>query len=94
MSEYHFVELEPERLARLNDEQRAIVLARVERKIIFWDLLKKIKESTDLDQNQHLFDIVRDYDGPDCEHGNDILDYCADCQQIEDLLFPENKDSE
>ena len=83
-------DLEPERLIRLNEEQRAIVLQRMKKAEERSYLLDKLKATNEPDVHQHIFDLFRDTDSDECEHERSIWSSCAECHEIDRLLFPEH----
>lgn len=88
MDEYDLGGITPERLARLNDSQRAIVLRREEKKAVRLHLIARLKEN-DPDVHEHVFNALQNLDSDMCEHDRSIWSSCLACGEIDHLLFPE-----
>lgn len=82
-------EIEPERLAKLNREQRAIVLKREEKRKERAKLIKVARESNDPEVHQHIFDSLLEIDDDCCEHGRSVWGGCHACDEIDAILYPE-----
>lgn len=82
-------DVEIERLARLNNEQRNIVINREQNRKEALHLLNKLRENDDPEFHQYVFDTLRDMEGHDCEHGRHSMLSCAECYEIDRLLYPE-----
>jgi hypothetical protein len=97
MDEYDLGGITPERIARLNSEQQAIVLKRQEVNAEIRRMSIKISESgpdahgsyTDSETNQQLQDYLRDSTSDFCEHARSIWSSCAACEEIQKRMFPE-----
>lgn len=93
MDEYDLGGITPERLARLNPEQRSIVLQREaerQERMKMFDAL----DTKDPDNAQQLQDYLRDIDKDYCEHGRSIWKHCGACGEIDHVLFPELYDED
>ena len=93
MDEYDLGGITAERLARLNDEQRAIVLKREEKRAIRLGLVARLKEN-DPDVHEMVFNALKNMDDDMCEHDRPVWDDCLACGQINYLLFPELYDED
>lgn len=77
-----------ERIARLDEEEKTIALAREEQKKIRFELIKKLV-STNEEVHQHVFNMLRDMETDECEHGRSYVKHCHDCGKIDHKMFPE-----
>ena len=93
MDEYDLGGITAERLARLNDSQRDIVLKREEKKTIRLGLIARLKEN-DPDVHEMVFNALQNLDDDMCEHGRSIWSSCVACGEIDHLLFPELYDED
>jgi hypothetical protein len=85
---------EPERLARLNDEQRAIVLKRDEKRLEREKLIDSLQNNNDPDVHEHVFNQLRDLEEHECEHGRHYVKHCLACGAIDHLMYPEYFDED
>ncbi len=85
---------DPERLARLNTEQKEIVLKRNKKIQARSNLIDQIALSKDSDVHQHIFDQLRDMEDDECEHGRAYIKHCLECGKIDHLLYPEYFDED
>ena len=93
MDEYDLGGITAERLARLNDSQRDIVLKREEKKTIRLGLIARLKEN-DPDVHEMVFNALQNLDDDMCEHDRSIWSNCLACAEIDHLLFPELYDED
>lgn len=85
---YVFDELTSEQLARLNPEQKEIVLKREERRKYRLNLINSLNSSNS-DNHEMVFNALMNEDDDRCEHDRSIMGTCIACHEIDVLLFPE-----
>jgi hypothetical protein len=79
-----------ERIARLNDEQKLVALAReVQRKQRAKLIAKLSDPNADEDVHHMVFNALRDMDGDECEHGRHYVKHCIACGEMDHAMFPE-----
>lgn len=88
LNEDEYDALIQERIKRLNHEQQAIAQEREVQRHKRFELYKKLNDP-DPDVRQHLFDILRDMDSHECEHGRHYVKHCLSCGEMDHLMFPE-----
>lgn len=86
--------LESERMSRLNDEQRQIVLKREEKRKEREQLIDKLKDNVDPDVHEYVFNMLRDTEEHECEHGRHYVKHCLACGKIDHLMYPEYFDED
>lgn len=79
-----------ERIARLNDEQKVVALAREGQRKERAKLISKLADpNANEDVHEIVFDALRDMDGDECEHGRSYVKHCIACGEMDHLMFPE-----
>jgi len=77
-----------ERITRLNDEQKAIVQAREERRKERRKLYHKL-DDPDPEVRKQVLDTLMQGEGHECEHGRHWVKHCIACGEIDHAMFPE-----
>lgn len=77
-----------ERMANLNEEQRAIVVAREERRKARRGLYHKLNDP-DPEVRKEVFEILTEGEGDHCEHDRSWVKHCLACGAIDHAMFPE-----
>ena len=88
LSDDEYDKLMQERIARLNDEQKTIALAREGQRKERAKLIAKLSDP-DPDVHEMVFNALRDMDGDECEHGRHYVKHCLACGEMDHLMFPE-----
>jgi hypothetical protein len=88
LSEEGYDALVAERITRLNEEQKALVLAREVRRKERAKLYHKL-DDPDPKVRQEVLDTLMEGEGHQCEHGRSWVKHCVACGHIDHAMFPE-----
>jgi hypothetical protein len=84
-----------ERLSLCSGNQKAIAQAREVARLERQKLIDKLKspEATE-DDNEAVYNALRDGTTDNCEHGRSYCKHCIVCAEIDHLMFPELYDED